>query len=131
MALLWNHNSRTSGKKDTLEKKTDMTNFHNMIAYQRKKISGPFSNRDFLARVIWKPHGDDGFLLVAKPTKCATRPLVANTLRGKVVSVMKITSVGNMETKIDLVLQPDFGKRWGCTCVSTFYPYSPHLPPRR
>ena len=110
-AFIWDTEARAKARHDDLEKAVDeRPSAHNMLVYNRKKTPNAVDNRDFLGRTLWRKTGS-GFEIVSTPESSERRgtPRKTKTLRGKMTSTMRIVRVQENVTKLEFVIQPDFG----------------------
>ncbi|GMI19945.1 hypothetical protein TeGR_g12349, partial [Tetraparma gracilis] len=99
---------------DDLEKAVDVRhNDHHMVIYIRKKTPGIIDDRDFLSRVMWRKKHDGSFEVVTTPTESSARGGMQKTVRAKFPSTMRIVRVGENETRLEYVIQPDWGGQVG------------------
>ncbi|GMI25032.1 hypothetical protein TeGR_g8761 [Tetraparma gracilis] len=109
LADQWDLLNRAGRAADDLEKCVDEEpSGHNKLIYIRKKTPDAFDNRDFLSRVIWMAT-PSGFVNVTNAEESARRPHLKGVVRGKYPSILKVTAAGNGQTKLEYVIQPDFG----------------------
>jgi hypothetical protein len=109
LAFAWGYLARGKAESDDLEKAVDEhPSEHNMLVYVRKKTMDAIDDRDFLGRMIWRKTRN-GFEVVATPTESKERGAPLKTVRAKFPSTMKITTVGENETRVEYVIQPDSG----------------------
>jgi hypothetical protein len=109
MAFIWDTEARAKARHDDLEKAVDeRPSEHNMLVYNRKKTPNAVDNRDFLGRTLWRKTGS-GFEIVSTPESSERRGTPRKTVRGKLTSTMRIVRVQENVTKLEFVIQPDFG----------------------
>jgi len=109
MAFIWDTEARAKARHDDLEKAVDeRPSAHNMLVYNRKKTPNAVDNRDFLGRTLWRKTGS-GFEIVSTPESSERRGTPRKTVRGKMTSTMRIVRVQENVTKLEFVIQPDFG----------------------
>ena len=110
LASVWDTLARANAVSDDLEKAVDLRhNDHHMVIYIRKKVPGIIDDRDFLARVMWRKKQDGSFEVVTTPTESSARGGMQKTVRAKFPSTMRIVRVGENETRLEYVIQPDSG----------------------
>jgi hypothetical protein len=110
MAFVWDAEARCKAQPDDIEKTVDEEpNQHNKLVYNCKKTPNIIDDRDFLGRAIWRRKGDASFEIVTAPETSRRRRPRLKTVRAEYPSAMKITWVGEQETRIEYVIQPDFG----------------------
>jgi hypothetical protein len=113
-AFVWNTEARCKARPDDLEKAVDeRPNAHNMLVYNWKKTANIVNCRDFLGRVVWRKRDDGGFEVVSTPTESNRRGPLPRTVRARFPSAMKILRAGEDETRLEYVIQPDWGGKVG------------------
>ncbi|GMI56889.1 hypothetical protein TeGR_g4895, partial [Tetraparma gracilis] len=103
LAFVWDTEARAKARPDDLEKAVDeRPSKHNMLVYNRKKTPKVVEDRDFLGRAVWKKT-ERGFVVVTRPEESQRRKrgAVPNTVRATYPSAMKITRIGENETKLE------------------------------
>jgi hypothetical protein len=120
LAYVWSIESRDKMEPDDLEKEIDeKPNNHNQLVYIKKQMpAATISNRDFLARMIWKKAEGGGFVFVTAPVESTKRPANKKSgehgdfvVRGKYPSIMRISPTNGNETKLEYAIHPDAGGR--------------------
>jgi hypothetical protein len=113
-AFVWNTEARGKARDDDLEKAVDeRPNAHNMVMFNWKKTTNIIDDRDFLSRAVWRKREDGGFEVVTTPTESNRRGPLPKTTRARFPSAMKILKVGEDETGLEYVIQPDWGGQVG------------------
>jgi hypothetical protein len=114
MAFVWDTMARCKARSDDLEKAVDEhPNAHTMVLYNWKKTPSVIDDRDFLSRVVWRKREDVGFEVVTTAEESDKRGPRRKTVRAKFPSTMKIVRVGEQETRLEYVIQPDWGGQVG------------------
>ncbi|GMI33215.1 hypothetical protein TeGR_g6242 [Tetraparma gracilis] len=109
LADQWDLLKRAGRAADDLEKCVDEEpSGHNKLIYIRKKTPDAIDNRDFLGRAVWRATAS-GFVNVTNAEESVRRPHLKGVVRGKYPSILKVTATGNGKTKLEYVIQPDFG----------------------
>jgi len=113
MAYMWNFMARGKrGRKEEVEKDVEETvNGHNQLVYSRVKPLAKFGlgDRDFLSRCIWKKTGEGDYFSLSTPTQSEARPPKYGVVRAKFPTAFKMTRIGDVETRLELVISPDYG----------------------
>jgi hypothetical protein len=110
LAFAWDTLSRANTYADTAVKNVDEEpNEHNKLVYVKKATPKIIDDRDFLTRAVWKKDVDGRMILVNAPSESKKRIHLKNVVRGRYPSTMKITRLSDKETRIEYVIQIDFG----------------------
>jgi hypothetical protein len=103
--------SRANRYEDDIVRTLDeVRSSHNQLLYVKKRVAKPLTNRDFLARAIWKKTST-GFVMVTSPEESDKRRSteVDETVRGTFPSALQVTRLNARETELVYVIHPDFG----------------------
>lgn len=106
LALAFDKMSRGRNRKDELAKRElDVRSPHSKLFYLQKKLKKPIMHRDYLSRLLWKKRRDGSYLMVTSPTTSDLEPRRADFIRGSYMAALKMTKVGDSETRIELVVR--------------------------
>jgi hypothetical protein len=72
-AFVWDLMSRASMRSNDLVRVLDEDGDHSKLLYVQKQSPKPFTNRDFLTRVVWKTLGNGGFIIATIPETSDSR----------------------------------------------------------
>jgi hypothetical protein len=110
LSFTWDTFSRAYANADILEKVIDEEpNGHNKLVYLLTRTPKLFADRDFHRRAIWRKEEEGVFVTVTTSEDGGARLPLSGVVRGKFPSAMKITRLSDKETKIEYVINLDFG----------------------
>jgi hypothetical protein len=110
LAFMWDTEKKTSRRSDDLERSVDETpNDHNQLVYLSKKRKKPLQDREFLTRILWKETENGDFVYVTREAESRRRKKLDGVVRATYMSVMKITRISAVESKIEYIARVDAG----------------------
>jgi len=109
---VWDVHSRENAREDDLEREVlESPSAHNHLVYVKKRLS-VISYRDFLNRFLWKKTSKSGreFVCVTSPEESELRPSgEGDVVRGKYPSIVRLTRLKENSTRIEYVINLNFG----------------------
>ena len=100
LAHLQDFKKRAGMQADDVEATVDeMPNIHNRLLYNWKRTPKIIADRDFLGRAIWRVKKGGCEFVTTPEENNVRRPHLPGVVRGKYLSAMKITVIGNRKQR--------------------------------